>query len=128
MIKTIFYFAGAFIILVAPLYAGDTATLKCDFDKYSTEDKSNQKGRLSLTFIFDFKSQKTYLLGNNGTAAVESVQNKAEQSMTFVEITDAGNVMITTVNQKTNKAVHSRHTVFYGELMPSQYYGLCKAL
>jgi len=96
-------------------------TLECNFSSYSDEE-GNNKARFPLTFIIDKKSDKAYLLGNNGTSEVLMVDKG--YGLTFVEITETGNVMTTTLTDNL-KAVHSRNTVVVDRLVPSQYYGAC---
>ncbi len=42
-----------------------------------------------------------------------------------LELLSTGAVQTTTIDIN-NKSVHSRHTLMFGDLMPSQYYGRCK--
>ncbi|GLO63828.1 hypothetical protein MACH09_43360 [Vibrio sp. MACH09] len=49
----------------------------------------------------------------------------SEDQITFVEITGVKNVMTTTMAFDNGKSVHSRNTVSFGDLIPSQYYGSC---
>ena len=80
-------------------------------------------GSFRLTFVVDSQAGTAYVLGNAGTEPVSVVQ--AEDGMTFIEVTQTGNVMSTAVNH-AGRSVHSRNTIMFGDLTPSQYYGTCK--
>ena len=43
----------------------------------------------------------------------------------FIEFTGSGNVVTTTITEK-GVSVHSRNSVVFGKLIPSQYYRTCK--
>jgi hypothetical protein len=72
---------------------------------------------------------KAQMVGNVGASDVRFW--KGAWTWNFVEVTDTGNVMTTTVfetsNGKDYPAVHSRHTSVAGEPFPSQYRGICSA-
>jgi hypothetical protein len=77
-----------------------------------------------LRFVSDPKTKKAYMLGNNGSSEVTLIGNSGG-GVTFIEVTDSGNVMVTTI-ASSGEAVHSRNGIISGELIPSQYYGKCK--
>jgi hypothetical protein len=56
---------------------------------------------------------------------VDVIIIKGVRAVSFLEITGAGNVVTTTVTEKRISA-HSRNSVIFGKLVPSQYYGSCK--
>ena len=115
--KKIIYILALFS---SPIYA--TQTYICDFSNYSNQ-KGNHKENFKLTFVLDKEAGKSYMIGNNGSNPVTHIDEGNGKS--FIEITFSGNVMSTTIDSKMN-AVHSRNSVgFTGELLPSQYYGLC---
>jgi hypothetical protein len=76
-----------------------------------------------LNFIIDAEAKKSYLVGNNGSSEVILFNNEGNTS--FLEITGTGNLMTTSIDESLN-SVHSRNTVVFGEMMPSQYYGRCE--
>lgn len=104
-------------------HAFATSTYECQFDTFSN-GKTIAKEDFKLTFLLDEESGKAYVVGNNGSNEVAHIYRG--DGRTFVEITNTGNVMSTTLTPEMD-AVHSRHSVMLGELMPSQYYGKCTA-
>ena len=98
-------------------------TYTCDYGSFSDSDGNHLvNDPFILTFIVDSDTEKAYMKGNQGAANVLIVQGSS--SLTFIEVTDAGNVMTTTIDSEAN-SVHSRNTVLFGELVPSQFYGTC---
>jgi len=86
--------------------------------------------KLDLTFAgLNSQQGKAQLIGNAGASDVRFW--KGAWTWNFVEVTDVGNVMTTTVFEasggKDYPAVHSRHTSVAGEPFPSQYRGTCSA-
>jgi hypothetical protein len=101
--------------------AGPT-TFFCDYQTFADGTGVQRvKGKFELTFIVDANENKAYVVGNNGSNPVQVVPGS--EGVTFIEVTDAGNVMITTIARQ--KSVHSRSTMMSGGLVPSQYYGTC---
>ncbi|WP_434352570.1 hypothetical protein VH441_04900 [Psychrobacter sp. HD31] len=98
-----------------------TVNYDCNFDSFSN-GKTLDEEDLKLTFLLDDISGKAYIIGNNGSKEVAYIFN--DEARTFIEITDTGNVMTTTITSKL-EAVHSRNSVIFGKLIPSQYYGSC---
>lgn len=81
------------------------------------------KEMLDLRYLLDPKTKKAYILGNAGSSEVTPVQHKGG-GVTFIEITDTGNVMVTAI-AASGEAVHSRNGIIGKMLTPSQYYGNC---
>lgn len=101
-----------------------TTSYTCKYNLTATQNGLSDE-EFSLQFIHDAVSKKAYMIGNLGSTEVIVVPNNA--GISFVEITDVGNVMSTSINT-SGKSVHSRHTIWDGENMqPSQYYGQCSA-
>ena len=84
--------------------------------------RSERIKNLKKNFIVDSTTGKSYLLGNAGASEVKIFES--EDRIAFLEVTGTGNIMSTAIDSKLN-SVHSRNTVMFGELMPSQYYGKC---
>jgi len=105
------------------LARADTTTFECDYKTYG-DDKGLHKVKapFRLTFRVDTSSKKAYIIGNVGSSEVSLVPNA--DGLTLVEITGSGNVM-TTVITSIGKTVHSRGSILFGDLVPSQYYGSC---
>jgi hypothetical protein len=99
-------------------------TLICDYRKAATPDglEAIGKNEFKLNFIIDSTTGKAYVLGNNGSEEVTMLSSG--KGISFIEITDVGNVMVTTVDA-SGISVHSRNSIILGELVPSQYYGSC---
>ena len=76
-----------------------------------------------LEFALDTITKKAITVGRAGMADVTGVGG--DQGITFQETLESGAVQITTI-AKDGSSVHSRHTMFNGKLIPSQYYGTCK--
>jgi len=101
----------------------EVVTYVCDYRLSSDQDgvKSQDKPFI-LTFMKDSENGKFYVLGNLGTTEVIAIEK--ETQITFIEVTSTGNVMTTTIDSKL-QTVHSRNSVLFGEIVPSQYYGTC---
>jgi hypothetical protein len=114
------------ILVFLPLQSfGETETCFCNYTTYSDESGSHDvKGKFTLTFIIDRMKGVAYIVGNQGSAEVMFLPSEMG-GVTFIEITDTGNVMTTSIDSKNN-SVHSRNTVINGEIVPTQYYGKCQ--
>ena len=77
----------------------------------------------NLTFIVDGENNTAYMVGNNGSAEIAILSSSG--NINFLEVTDTGNMMTTTIDSKL-KSVHSRNSVLFGDLIASQYYGSCE--
>jgi len=108
--------------LPAPLLA-EPITFFCKYDHVATPDGLEGTDDFDLTFVVDVEAEKYYMVGNNGSTEVSPVSGS--EHLTFVEITAVGNVMTTTITN-SGISVHSRHTVIFGDLVSSQYYGTCE--
>lgn len=113
---------GLFISLSAQT-ADYPSHFSCDFNSYASA-KGIKKEKLHLDFIIDGKTQKSYVIGNNGSNEVENVPNSS--GISFVEITFTGNIMVTSIKSTTGEAVHSRNLILPDSIVASQYYGACK--
>ena len=122
MIK-IFLVQVLFLLSLCNYTYAQTITYDCEFLVHSTPDgiKKDEKP-FQLKYLIDRSSKKSYLIGNNGTSEVSEILNT--NGVSFIEITDSGNVMVTTITL-SNVAVHSRNGIFTNRLLPTQYYGKC---
>ena len=111
----------AIAVLGCSIAAADTTSYIC---KYSVEATPTglTKQVLELRYILNSKTQKAYLLGNAGSSEVQVIPNI--DGISFVEITDSGNVMVTAITT-SGESVHSRNGILSDQLVPSQYYGKC---
>ena len=108
-------------LLVCSSQAFASTTFTCQFSTFS-DNEGTHEGELSLTYLVDEDAGKAYMIGNNGSNEVVEIYKGDGRS--FIEVTSTGNVMVTTVTPDL-KAVHSRNSVMFGELIPTQYYGEC---
>lgn len=117
-------YTAIILLLIAFTASAETVTYTCNYPTYSDHDGIHKvEGGFELTFLIDKEKKKSYLIGNNGSSEVLLVPS--EEQLAFVEFTKSGNVMSTAIDSKLN-SVHSRNSVLYGELLPSQYYGKCR--
>jgi len=115
----------AIILLVFPGSAfADTTTYICDYPTYSNQEGNHKiENKFVLSFVVDTENDKSYMVGNNGSAEV--IKFETGNRISFLEITETRNLMTTTID-KDLYSVHSRNKVIRGELIPSQYYGKCE--
>ena len=105
---------------------GETKTIICNYDSYSDENGNHKlKEKLILTFIIDKIKGKAYVIGNEGKDRVRMIQSGVEESISFIEITGAGNVITTSIDSN-GESVLSRNIIINGEITPTQCYGKCE--
>lgn len=115
----------ATLLLLLPVlaYAG-TTTYSCNYTTYSDQEGNHKVEKtFELNFIVDKPAGKSYLLGNNGSTEVKLLESNDQ--IALLEVTASGNFMTTAIDSKLN-SVHSRNSVMFGEILPSQYYGKCE--
>lgn len=112
------------LLLLLPIYAiAETVNYSCSYTSYSNSEGNHKvNDKFELNYIIDRESGKSYILGNLGSSEVKALESKDQ--VAFLEITATGNLMTTAIDSMLN-SVHSRNTVIFGELLPSQYYGKC---
>ena len=138
----------ALLIAITPLVTnaqGDaveklfkTKSLKCTFEMGTSGDwekgelnieKSRYGGSLHFDSI-DLKEGEARLIGKQDATDVMVIVTPG--GITFMELTDTGNVIFTTVFPEYKKgtrdfiAVSSRHMNLPGGPLTAQYYGTCK--
>ena len=129
--------ASFLLISLSGAYAAEPRAFVCKFPqgvigrydgRWSAEADA---GTMEFTFA-SLNNQKgsAEIIGNAGASTVRFW--KGVWMWNFVEITDAGAVMTTTVFEASDgqnyPAVHSRHTsISSGTALPSQYRGMCTA-
>jgi hypothetical protein len=118
----------AFILLFSPLaVSAQSSNYYCKYLSYSNSSGLQiAEETFWLTFVVNRNSGESFMTGNNGTEEVKFIEGSLG-AITFIEQTDVGNVMITTITASL-ESVHSRNSVLFGDLMPSQYYGTCTTL
>lgn len=113
----IFVFFGFQTAKSAPI------TILCDYDKYaSVKYVDNVVEIFQLTFTVDKETSEAKVIRKNGITDVQLYPTGG--GFTFIEINERGNVLTTTVDMH-GKSAHSRNTILDGELVPSQFYGIC---
>ena len=108
---------------VANAYA-ETMTFVCAYDRFTDDERGLRpiSPPFALTFVVDVDRDTAYVIGNNGSAAV--TVTPGDLMFTFTEVTKGGSVQTTSIGT-SGTSVHSRHTAYKGNLIPSQYYGRC---
>ena len=111
-----------FLLLFPAIVLAETTTYSCSYTSYSDKKGNHKvKEKFKLNFIVD-SAGKSYMLGNNGSSEVKSL--KGENQIAFLEVTATGNIMTTAIDSNL-KSVHSRNSIMFGKMIPSQYYGKC---
>lgn len=115
---------AALALALPALTVAKTRTFVCEYILLASPDgvETVDNGKFILTFIVDSETEKAYMLGNLVTEDVTLILN--EDGLNFVEVTDTGNVMLTTII-RGGYSIHSRHSIISEEAVPSQYYGSC---
>ena len=114
------------MLLTIPVTAfSETRTYTCIYPSYSDGNRIQKvKREFKLIFIVDSSKKTAHLVGSMGSTEV-SASPVIGGGFTFIEITEGGNVMTTSIDSKL-KSVHSRNVIIDGWLIPTQYYGVCK--
>jgi len=99
-----------------------TIRFTCEFRTQATQKGVETIRPFRLEFTIDPTTGKAILVGNAGMESVIVV--RGENGLTFLEQIATGAVQSTTI-AKNGTAVHSRHTLIAGELVPAQMYGQC---
>ncbi len=115
--------SAALCLVCLPVSAGNLV-YQCEFTSYaSPKGIKRVSEEFRLVFMIDTVTGDAVIVGNNGHAQVKPVFGS--EGLTFLEHLDTGVVQTTTIS-KLGPAVHSRHTIIAREVVPSQYYGVCK--
>jgi len=103
---------------------GATTSYTCKFSVEATpKGLSTQPPPFELRFVVDASTRKSYIIGNLGASEVKEIPN-TDGGISFLEITASGNVMVTAITN-SGEAVHSRNSILFETLVPSQLYGQC---
>ena len=119
---------GSLILTVALLFSSPSnaasIVYSCDFPSWSDAEGNHiSKTKFAMKFAHDDLTGETSMIDKFGVASVEPVVGT--DGITFLKRLLTGGVQSTTIIS-TGEAVHSRNTMFLGELVPTQYYGTCK--
>ena len=114
------------ILFIFPIPTiAQTISYECTYPSYSDESGNHAATNpLIVRFLVDNADKKAYVLGNNGSSEVAALRGPMG-NVSFVELTDAGNVISTTI-MSDGTSVHSRNSVVFSDLVASQYYGKCE--
>lgn len=125
--KTI-YLATILFATASSAYAADPKTFVCTFAEYVSMETPKSTVEIPLVLTFISTDQLSLMVGNNGSTEVTSIYG--DIAVTFIERLGSGATQTTTIdvmgNQSPYPAVHSRHTIAAGKMLPSQYYGSCE--
>lgn len=106
--------------------ANANTTFLCSFPYVVTPQDGTRRHRPALVLRYEalWTKKRAYAIGDDGEAdEVSVVPNRG--GVSFVGITAAGEVMVTTI-AKDGRAVHSRHLVDGADLLPQQFHGRCR--
>ena len=117
------------IVLAATVGASSTVAAKtsrwnCQFNLRAAAEGSF-KDDFRMEFTYDDVAGKAVMIGNPGATDVEI--HMGPSGVSFSEKLLSGVVQTTTV-ANDGRSVHSRHTIIGREMVPSQYYGYCRAI
>ncbi len=102
------------------IYAKGTTIYECIYNQ-STSKNGLERANYSLNF--SFKDGKANTFSKYGKAQVLVVNH--HEGITFIEVTQNGSVMSTTIQNSTLETVSSRNTLLNGVLRPEQFFGTC---
>ena len=109
-------------LMSADMVSAEVITYECSFPRYEGPNGGGTED-FGFTIQLDTVTEDAYIVGSQGLAKLAHIP--AAFGRSFIEFSDTGNVMVTTIAED-GKAVHSRNTMMFGDLIPSQYYGECK--
>ena len=123
MNKMLIKSAFAAVMLFATAGLAAAQTYQCAFTYWHDDSGSTGKEKMNLIFTVDLAANKATFTGNLGTSEVDFVNGVF--GMSFIEETGFGNIMLTTIEHESGKAVHSRHYLDIWGTLYSQRYGKC---
>lgn len=112
------------IFLTLSQYAHSAVTtITCAYDTFASIQKVDHTIEImQLTFTVDTETSAAQVVRETGTTDVDLYPTGG--GFTFVEVSELGNILTTTVDIK-GKSAHSRNTIIDSDLVPSQFYGIC---
>lgn len=116
-----FLAAIATIWFLALPAGAEVVTYVCQFE-YRIDEEGKTDELMPLTFKIDTVSQRAFMEGNAGFVEVEIYIG--DEAFSFTEKVASGTIQTTTVT-RDGLAVHSRNTVFLGEIVAAQHFGRC---
>ena len=119
----------AFLSGISAAVAQETMhSIECSFDRVCSWAEGCRDQNMEFGFAFDPGTGFGLMSGNVGASLVEVSFGQdllGTQIVSFVERLPSGVIQSTTLTERGN-AVHSRHTVIAGEIVPTQNYGTCE--
>lgn len=135
--------ALAGLALASPLAGQDVElinvrSLRCSFPEYASADWQEDRPRITVDddqdMVFhldniDHEANTARMIGGVGAGDLRVLAGAS--GISFLEVTPNGSTNLTVVYYSRNesghfKAVHSRHTVIFGDPLPSQSFGYCQ--
>ena len=123
------------LVFVPQAAMAELVEWRCQFDRYASlgvgafdasSAELDDAKNFALVFVVDLETGSSYVVGNIGATEVELRFVGEDGGVVFLETAPLGSIQVTAIDSYGN-AVHSRHTMMLGELVPSQYYGHCIA-
>ena len=124
--KEIFHAALAALLITPTVSNAEVFTYSCVFETFHERDAliRHSANNFSITFRVDSITGDAFIEGNAGISSVEV--HTGDSGITFLERIGSGAVQTTTIDFN-GVASHSRHTIIFQDLVPSQYYGTCNS-
>jgi len=97
--------------------------LTCEFPTRSSSTNHAVSQDFKFELLIDRLNNTAYIVGNNGVEPLELFIGA--KAITTLERLPTGSIQTTTI-ALDGFAVHSRHTMMTGGMVPSQNYGSCK--
>ena len=111
------------LFLSVNIFAAEIIEYDCTFSKFNDKENFNKSTKdFDLKFTFDKTNKEAFFVGKNGINEVLPIEGY--MGITFLEILPTGAVQSTTVENKGD-AVHSRNSILFNSIIPSQFFGKC---
>jgi len=103
-------------------------TFTCEFKTYATEKGSFSDDVMRFTLVTNDNNSTFIRKGSKDEFRGKTM--KGDKGLSFVEVSKRGSITITTMSSLSSgdddhKTVHSSNKLLDGELLASQYYGIC---
>lgn len=119
-------FVLIFLLFISPpALSSESSFFRCNFSQECGSEIGCRPASMSFDFAINGSTGEATMLGNIGSVSVVPVFGSS--AISFVHILDTGAVQTTTI-YPNNSAVHSRHTIFLNDPIPSQWHGTCESI
>jgi hypothetical protein len=116
-----------FVVLSPSVSMGAVLTFSCKYPTFSSDEEFLKKDNtMAFLVMVDTITGESFMIGNLGRSKLEL--HLGEEAWTFSSKLVTGAMQTITIVKDSLVSVHSRHSVIFGEITPSQYYGKCKRL